>query len=229
MAYKSCCQPNKYIYRIGSVIICACMCQADGYLDTSTLLPDSANSPSFSTNVSVLFFTIGTIWNKQTLNRFFTQCTQLLSYTRCSHSHAHLYDLWTNTCGLPLVGIAHAFGTVSHACATKCEVWEGRQSVRITLKEFENVSVLSNRTEREDMGVSQDDHVLYLLCLSLLLSLIIIILDMDFTALLLHLRSVSLPISWQAPSSFFLAPITSYGHFDVATMRLLALLQCWER
>ena len=31
------------------------------YLNTSRLFPDSANSPSFSTNVSVLFFTRGTI------------------------------------------------------------------------------------------------------------------------------------------------------------------------
>ena len=38
-----------------------------------------------------------------------------------------------------------------------------RKAVRITLKEFENVSVFSNRTEGEDMVVSQDDHVLYLL------------------------------------------------------------------
>ena len=35
--------------------------------------------------------------------------------------------------------------------------------IRITLKEFENVSTFSNRTEREDMVVSQEDHALYLL------------------------------------------------------------------
>ena len=35
---------------------------------------------------------------------------------------AHLHDFWTNTCGL--VGVAHAFGLVGHACATKCEKWE---------------------------------------------------------------------------------------------------------
>ena len=47
-----------------------------------------------------------------------------------------------------------------------------RQSVRITLKEFENVNAFSNRTEREDTVVSQDNHVLYLLRLALLLSLV---------------------------------------------------------
>ena len=31
------------------------------YLNTSVLFPDSANFPSFSTNVSQLFFTRGTI------------------------------------------------------------------------------------------------------------------------------------------------------------------------
>ena len=35
---------------------------------------------------------------------------------------AHLYDLWTNTCGL--VCVARAFGLVGHACATKCEKCE---------------------------------------------------------------------------------------------------------
>ena len=34
---------------------------------------------------------------------------------------AHLPDLWTNTCGLLLVGVARAFETVGHACVTKCE------------------------------------------------------------------------------------------------------------
>ena len=31
---------------------------------------------------------------------------------------AHLHDLWTNMCGLLLVGVARAFGTVGHTCAT---------------------------------------------------------------------------------------------------------------
>ena len=58
--------------------------------------------------------------------------------------------------------MARAFGTVGLACTTKCEKWEGRQSVRITSKEFENVNTFSNRTDYENMVVSQDDHTLYL-------------------------------------------------------------------
>ena len=52
--------------------------------------------------------------------------------------------------------MAHAFGMVSHACAMKCEKCEkeGKAYVRITLKEFENVSVFSNRTECKNMVVS---------------------------------------------------------------------------
>ena len=71
----------------------------------------------------------------------------------------HLHD----TCGL--VGMVHAFGTVGHACGTKCEKCEkeGKAYVRIMLKEFKSVSTFSNRTEHEDMVISQDDHSLYLL------------------------------------------------------------------
>ena len=47
--------------------------------------------------------------------------------------------------------LARAFGTVGHAYATKCETCEKGQSVRTTLKEFEDVSAVSNRTEREDI------------------------------------------------------------------------------
>jgi len=42
-------------------------------------------------------------------------------YSQCM-PRAHLHDLWTNTCGL--VGVAHAFGLVGHACAAKCEKCE---------------------------------------------------------------------------------------------------------
>ena len=60
--------------------------------------------------------------------------------------------------------MARAFGMVGHAYdLTKCETCEKWQSVRNMLKEFEDVSAVSNRTEREDMVVSQDDHAVYLL------------------------------------------------------------------
>ena len=49
------------------------------------------------------------------------------------------------------------------------------------LKEFESVSVFLNCTECEDAAVSQDDHALYLLRWALLLSLVLTVLDMDFT------------------------------------------------
>ena len=84
-------------------------------------------------------------------------------YCRYTHSqcmpHAHLYDLWTNTCGLvsrlgTCFSVMHVYsliprlvyGWVTHESgneASMCneiqQVWEGRQSIRISLKEFENV------------------------------------------------------------------------------------------
>ena len=100
-----------------------------------------------------------------------------------------------------LVGMGCAFGTVSHACATKCEKCEVGKVYVLHWKSFEDVSVVSNRTEREDMVVSQEDHTLYLLRKALLLSLVLIALKVDFTALWLHLRSLSsLPFLCQAPS-----------------------------
>ena len=52
-------------------------------------------------------------------------CMCVYIYTRCTYSQfmprMHLNDLWTNTCGLLLVGVARTFGTVNYACATKCE------------------------------------------------------------------------------------------------------------
>ena len=61
--------------------------------------------------------------------------------------------------------MARAFGTVGHACATRCEKCEkeGKAYALRMLKEFENVSAFSNRTERKDTVNSQDDHALYLL------------------------------------------------------------------
>ena len=50
------------------------------------------------------------------------------------------------------------------------------------------MSAVSNREEREDMVVSQEDYALYLLRKALLLSLVLIVLEADFTALWLHLR-----------------------------------------
>ena len=61
--------------------------------------------------------------------------------------------------------MARAFGTVGPVMHVERSVKSvrRRQSVRTTLKEFEDVSAVLNRTEREDMVFSQDDHALYLL------------------------------------------------------------------
>ena len=79
--------------------------------------------------------------------------------------------------GLDLVlflkAIIHRYATLNFAhgtcfwdgrscmCNEVWKAWEGRQSVHITLKEFENVSAFSNHTEREDTVNSQDDHTLF--------------------------------------------------------------------
>ena len=86
-----------------------------------------------------------------------TRCT----YSQCM-SRMHLHDLWTNV----WITVSRR-GTCfwdGQSCMRN-EVWkvrEGRHSVCITLKEFENVSTFSNLTQREDMVVSQDNHALYL-------------------------------------------------------------------
>ena len=64
-----------------------------------------------------------------------------------------------NTSGL--VSMARTFGIVGHA--TKCEKCEEGKPYVLRRKSFEDVSVVSNRTEREDMVVFQGDHALYLL------------------------------------------------------------------
>ena len=105
--------------------------------------------------------------------------------------------------------MARAFG-LAVMQRTRCEKCEKEGKARITLKEFENASAFLNPTESEDMVVYQDDHTLHLLRWALLLSLVFIILNADFTALRLHLRSV---FSVFAPgsSSFFFAPITTFA------------------
>ena len=99
--------------------------------------------------------------------------------------------------------------SVMHVQRTKCEKWERRQSVRITLKEFANASAFPNRTEREDMVVYQDDHALYLLRYALLLS------RTHRSRRGLHgveaAFTLSSPFSRQAPSSFSLTPITTFA------------------
>ena len=62
---------------------------------------------------------------------------------RCTYSQCmpctHLHDLWTNMCGLLLVGVARALGTVGHACATKCERCEKEGKAYVLVWECECV------------------------------------------------------------------------------------------
>ena len=94
------------------------------------------------------------------------------------------------------------------------------------------MSTVSHHTEREDMVVSQDDHALYLLRYTLLLSLSrTIVLDTDFTALWLHLYSMSsLLFSCQAPSSFSLPSPFCRRNNETASaaiaLRMINLRKC---
>ena len=58
--------------------------------------------------------------------------------------------------------MARAFGTVGPVMHVQQSVKSvrRRQIVRTTLKEFEDVSAVSNRTEREDMVVSQNVFII---------------------------------------------------------------------
>ena len=78
------------------------------------------------------------------------------------------------------------------------------------------------------MVVSQEDHALYLLRKALLLSLVLIVLEADFTALWLHLRSLS---SLPFRARLLALPHSHQCHhnFVVATIRPLAPLQRWIR
>ena len=56
--------------------------------------------------------------------------------------------------------MARAFGLVGHACATNESVKSVRRQAKC-MHYVENASAFSNRTERKDMVVYQDDHALY--------------------------------------------------------------------
>ena len=59
-------------------------------------------------------------------------------------------------------------GLSVHACAMKCQKCEeGKEYV---LQSFEDVCAVLKCTERDDMVITQEDHVLYLLHKALLLS-----------------------------------------------------------
>ena len=90
---------------------------------------------------------------------------------------------------------------------------------KCTLKVFEQLSEVSNTAPNTRILVSQDSHALSLLCQPLLLSLVLINLAEDFTGLWLHFGTLSsLPLR-QCPNSFFLALVTIFCYFDIATIR----------
>ena len=95
--------------------------------------------------------------------------------------------------------MACAFGTVRHAYATKCEKCE--ESVRTMLKEFRGYERGFELHRTQGYGCfSRRPRAIFA---SLVLSLVLIVLDVDFTALRLHSLSLS-PFSCQAPSSSLL-------------------------
>ena len=66
-----------------------------------------------------------------------------------------LIDLWTNTCGLLLIAVAHA------SCAMKCDKCEEGKAYYY-VERVQGCECGLTYTEREDMVISQDDHPLYL-------------------------------------------------------------------
>ena len=139
-------------------------------------------------------------------------------------SRRHFNAPWTHsdTCALLLVGVAHAFGKVSHV----------QQSVRkmgkCTLKGLEGSEQGSNTSPNARIWLILDTAIL---CSASCCSLILI--DLPRTSqgsgyilapcLCFHFH-VSL-----LRSSFFFAFITVFCFYDIATTRLLVPLQCREQ
>ena len=114
--------------------------------------------------------------------------------------HMHLHDLWTNTCGLvSRCGTCFWDGSVMHVQRSVKSV--RRKAKHTYYVEFENVSVFLN-AKTTTCFICFPWHC----C-----SLVLIILDADFTVLWLHFTLSSPPFSCQAPSSFFLTPITIFA------------------
>ena len=148
-------------------------------------------------------------------------------FTRCTYSqcmpHVHLNDLWTNTCGL---GMARAYGTVIHACATKFKKCEKEGKVYIlrwkSLRRWVQFQTTHNTRIWSFLKMT-----MCIICFARSCC----ILDGDFMALWLYLHSLSsLPFSRQAPSLFYLTPITFFVILTSQQLkRPLAPLQHWEQ
>ena len=146
------------------------------------------------------------------------------TYLQCMPC-AHLRDLWTNTCGL--VGVAHAFGLVSHACVTKCEKCEKEGKVYTlrwkSLRMWACFWTAQNAKIWSSLKTTTRFICFARCCCSLSYSSFLMWTSRHWSCI----YAPSSPFSHQAPSSFFLALIT-FCH-DVMTMRPLASLQRWER
>ena len=125
---------------------------------------------------------------------------------------SHLHDLWTNTCGLTVTG---------SRCAT-C-FWNGRSCMCNEVWKEGKAYALRWKSSRmwTCFWTAQNARIWSFLKMTtrfICFARCYLILDAGFTALWLHF---SLPFSCQAPSSFFLAPITIFAiltswHWDYA-------------
>ena len=130
----------------------------------------------------------------------------------------------TSTCGLISRHVT-CFGTVGHACAMKYEKCEEDKAYVLRVESFDDVSAVSNHTECSFLKTTTRLICFVRHCCSLSYSSFSC--DADFTALWLHLRSLSsLPFLRQA-LSFFPRFQHNFCHFDVETMRPLVQLQHW--
>ena len=161
----------------------------------------------------------GLLW--QQLSTAYTRCT----YSQCM-PHVHLHDLWTNMCGL--VGVACAFGMVGHACATKCEKCEKEGKMYALHWKGSRMWARFRTAQNAKIWTSLKTTTHFICFARRCCSLSYSLFSMQTSRRWSWIYALSSPFLRQAPSSFFLPPIT-FCHFDVMTMRRLAPLQHWER
>ena len=125
----------------------------------------------------------------------------------------------TNMCGLVSRHVT-CFGTIGHACAMKYEKCEEDKAYILRVESFDDVSAVSNHTERSFLKTTTCLICFVRHCCSLSYSSLSC--DVDFTALWLHLRSVFSSIF---VPGFFPHFHHNFCHFDIETMRLLVQLQ----
>ena len=153
----------------------------------------------------------------------YLKCTTRCMYLQCMPL-VHFQDLWTNTCGL--VGVARAFGSVMHVQqSVKCEK-EGKMYALCwkSSRMWARFRTAQNAKIWSFLKTATCFICFARCCCSLSYSSFLTRTSQRWNCI----YALSSPFSRQAPSSFFLAPIT-FCHFDIVTMRPLASLQRWER